>query len=46
MAMLVPTGGQERTETEYAALLAKASLCLTRVVPTESAVSIVEVGLS
>jgi O-methyltransferase domain len=41
MAMLVATGGQERTESEYAALLAKAGLRLIRVVPTESAVSIV-----
>ena len=33
MAMLVATGGQERTETEYAALLAKLGLCLTRLYP-------------
>ena len=33
MAMLVATGGQERTETEYAALLAKLGLCLTRLSP-------------
>ena len=35
-------GGQERTELEYRALLDKAGLRLTRVVPTESEVSIVE----
>jgi hypothetical protein len=40
--MLVGPGGQERTEPEYAALLAKAGLRLTRVVPTESPVSVVE----
>jgi hypothetical protein len=42
MMMLVGPGGQERTEHEYQALLAKAGFHLTRVVPTESAVSIVE----
>jgi hypothetical protein len=42
MAMLVQLGGQERTESEYAALLGKAGLRLTRVVPTASAASIVE----
>ena len=35
-------GGQERTPSEYAALLAKAGFKLTRVVPTASAVSVVE----
>ncbi|HVX83440.1 MAG TPA: methyltransferase [Phycisphaerae bacterium] len=40
--MLVGPGGQERTEPQYAALLAKARLRLTRVVPTQSAASIVE----
>jgi Dimerisation domain/O-methyltransferase domain len=40
--MLVFPGGQERTEAEYAALLAKAGFTLTRVVPTESPVSLVE----
>ena len=35
-------GGQERTESEYAALLAKAGLKLTRVVPTASPVSVIE----
>jgi hypothetical protein len=40
--MLAATGGQERTEAEYQALLGKAGLQQTRVVPTESAVSVVE----
>jgi len=41
--MLVFTpGGQERTEGEYAELFAKAGFRLTRVVPTDSAVSVVE----
>jgi hypothetical protein len=35
-------GGQERTEEEYRALLAKAGLRLTRVIPTHSPVSIIE----
>jgi len=42
MMMLVGPGGQERTEQEYGKLLAKAGFRLTRVVPTESAVSVVE----
>jgi hypothetical protein len=42
LMMLVGPGGRERTQEEYAALLAKAGLKLTRVVPTESAVSVVE----
>jgi hypothetical protein len=42
IVMLLVPGGQERTEAEYAALLKKAGFRLTRVVPTESAVSIVE----
>jgi hypothetical protein len=42
ITMLVGPGGQERTEDEYAALLGKAGLRLTRVVPTSSPVSIVE----
>jgi hypothetical protein len=35
-------GGRERTEGDYAALLARAGFTLTRVVTTESAVSVVE----
>lgn len=42
LVMLVFPGGQERTEAEYAALLAKAGFALRRVVPTTSVVSIVE----
>jgi len=42
IVMLVVPGGQERTEAEYAALLGKAGFRLTRVVPTASAVSVVE----
>ena len=42
MTMLVMPGGQERSEAEYAALLEKAGFRLTRVVPTQSAASVVE----
>jgi hypothetical protein len=42
MVMLVIPGGQERTEAEYASLLGKAGFRLTRVVPTASAVGVVE----
>ncbi|WP_197094664.1 methyltransferase [Microvirga massiliensis] len=42
MVMLVVPGGQERTEAEYRELLGKAGFRLTRVIPTASAVSIVE----
>ncbi|MGE0040428.1 MAG: methyltransferase [Vicinamibacterales bacterium] len=42
MVMLVLPGGQERTEAEYASLLAKAGFRLQRVVPTASIASIVE----
>lgn len=40
--MLVMTGGRERTEEEYRTLLEAAGLRLTRVVPTPSAMSVVE----
>ena len=40
--MLVGPGGQERTAPEYEALLRKAGLRMSRVVPTSSAVSVVE----
>jgi hypothetical protein len=40
--MLAVSGGQERTEPEYCALLDKAGFRLIRVVPTQSAVSLVE----
>lgn len=42
IVMLVLPGGQERTGDEYAALLAKAGFRLSRIVPTASAVSVVE----
>ncbi|HEX4440452.1 MAG TPA: methyltransferase [Thermoanaerobaculia bacterium] len=42
MTMLVAPGGQERTEKEYGALLAKAGFRLERVVPTASAASVVD----
>jgi hypothetical protein len=46
MMMLVGPGGQERTEQEYNALVAKAGFRLTRIVPTTSPVSIVEAKVS
>jgi hypothetical protein len=42
LMMLVGPGGQERTAKDYEALLAKAGFRMTRVVPTASAVSVVE----
>ena len=42
MVMLVVPGGQERTEAEYRLLLSGAGFRLSRVVPTDSAVSVVE----
>ena len=42
IAMLVMPGGQERTEEEYGALLSKVGFRLTRIVPTQSAASVVE----
>jgi hypothetical protein len=42
MVMLTQTGGEERSEAEYGVLLEKAGFRLTRVVPTNSAASIVE----
>jgi O-methyltransferase domain len=41
-AMLVVTGGVERTEAEYAALFAAAGLRLERVVPTAQPISVLE----
>jgi hypothetical protein len=46
MAMLVWPGGQERTLAEYDHLLSKADFHLTRVVPTKSAVNLVEAVLA
>jgi hypothetical protein len=42
MVMLVMTGGQERTQVEYAALLKSGGFRLTRVVTTESPASVIE----
>jgi hypothetical protein len=42
MMMLVGPGGQERTADEYRTLLESAGFRLVRVIPTDSAVSIVE----
>ena len=42
LAMLVMPGGQERTADEYRLLLNAAGLRMTRVIPTASAVSVVE----
>jgi hypothetical protein len=42
MVMLVLPGGQERTEGEYRTLFGKAGFRLTRVMPTDSAVSVIE----
>jgi hypothetical protein len=42
ITMLTLAGGQERTEAEYRELLQKAGFKLTRIIPTEAAVSIVE----
>ncbi len=42
MTMLATTTGQERTEYEYRALLGKAGFKLNRVIPTSSAISIIE----
>jgi hypothetical protein len=42
MVMLMFPGGQERTESEYASLLGSSGFRLNRIVPTASAVSIVE----
>lgn len=40
--MLMFTGGKERTEQEYAALFVKGGFKLTTVIPTPSAVSVIE----
>ena len=40
--MLLFTGGRERTEAEFAALLDRAGFRMTRVVPTASTISLVE----
>jgi len=40
--MLVMTGGRERTEAEYANLLMAGGLQLTRIIPTDTAMSVIE----
>ena len=42
LVMLTMPGGVERSGEEYAGLLAKAGFRLTRIVPTASALSIIE----
>jgi hypothetical protein len=42
LSMLVMTGGRERTEAEYRTLLEAAGLKLTRVIPTQTEMSIIE----
>lgn len=42
MVMLALPGGEERTASEYEALLAKAGFKLTRIVPTQSPASVIE----
>jgi hypothetical protein len=42
IVMLAVPGGRERTPDEYSELLAKAGLRMTRVIPTQSPVSIIE----
>ncbi len=46
MVMLAMPGGEERTASEYQTLLAKAGFRMTRVIPTESPVGIVEAVLA
>ena len=40
------TGGRQRTEEEFEALLAKADLKLSRILPTQSPVCIIEAAKS
>jgi O-methyltransferase domain len=42
ISMMLLTGGEERTEDEYADLLARAGFRLERVIPTRTAVSVLE----
>jgi O-methyltransferase domain len=46
ITMIVHTGGRERTEAEYAALLEAAGFRLTRVVPTRVAQSVIEATIA
>ena len=40
--MLVIPGGKERTEPEYRELFGKAGFRLTRIVPTQTEISVIE----
>jgi len=42
LEMLVAPGGRERTAEEFASLFARAGFELTRIVPTESPLSVIE----
>lgn len=42
LSMLVMTGGRERTAAEYTALLARAGLAVTRIIPTAANRSVIE----
>jgi len=42
LQVMVTTGGRERTETEHRALLEAAAFRVTKVVPTQSEMSVVE----
>jgi hypothetical protein len=42
LLMLTYTGGQERTASEYAALLASAGFAIDQVIPTQSNISLIE----
>ena len=42
LTLLLETGGRERTEDEYSALLQAAGFTLTKTIPTESPLSIIE----
>ena len=42
LAMMVVPGGRERTEAEYRSLLERAGLRLTRIMPTDSEISVIE----
>jgi hypothetical protein len=46
VAMLVLVGGAERTAGEYDALLGKAGLAMTRVIPTTTSASIIEAEIA
>jgi hypothetical protein len=45
LEMMLMPGGRERTEAEFDVLFARAGFELTRVVPTESPLSVIEARL-